>query len=445
MGSEHKYKFANVILAAGAGTRMRSSLPKVMHKLAGRPMIDHVIAAVKLLAPEKTVVVTAPHMESVRDALKQTAPDSLFATQDEQKGTGHAVRCGLENLKGYTGTVLVLYGDTPLISTKTLTDLLAQHAEHKATISLLGMKPDSPLGYGRLVMKEAPFVERIVECKDASSEEKKIPFVWAGVMAFDAAFLTQALAELTPSKATGEYYLTSLVEMATAKKLRTIMVEVNVEEAMGVNDRIQLATAEKALQQRLRNQVMQDGATLIDPETVYLSPDTKLGRDVVIYPHVVFGPNVTVADNVEIRSFSHLEGVQIHKSATIGPFARLRPGSVIGEGAHVGNFVELKKTTLDKGAKVNHLSYVGDAEVGAGANIGAGTITCNYDGTNKYNTVIGAHAFIGSNSSLIAPVTIGEGATVGAGSVITEDVPADTLGIARAQQVNKAGKRQKKA
>jgi len=436
MAHEHKHKFASLILAAGAGTRMRSSLPKVMHKLAGQPMINHVLNAVAPLKPEKTVVVVAPHMDSVKAA----TPKCAFAVQDAQKGTGHAVRSAKNALKGYQGTVLVLYGDTPMIRTETLSTLLKEHVEKKAAISLLGMKPDSPMGYGRLVMKKPPFVECIVECKDASAAEKKIPWVWAGVMAFDAKFLWAALGTLKPSKATGEYYLTSLVEMAAAKKLRTVMVEVGVDEAMGINDRIQLAQAEKIIQQRLRAKAMLEGATLIDPESVYLSLDTKLGRDVVIYPHVVFGPGVSIADNVEIRPFSHLEGVTIHKHATIGPFARLRPGSVIGEGAHVGNFVELKKTTLGKGAKVNHLSYVGDTTVGGGANIGAGTITCNYDGTDKYNTMIGENAFIGSNSSLVAPVTIGEGAVVGAGSVITENVPAGTLAIARALQVNKSTK-----
>ena len=451
MANEHKHKFVNVILAAGAGTRMRSALPKVMHKLNGKPMIGHVIDTVKPLAPEQTVVVIAPHMDTVKEAVKHAEPEAFFAVQAEQKGTGHAVRCATDMLADYTGTVLVLYGDTPMIRTQTLAELLTQHAQQKATISLLGMRPQPPTGYGRLVMKQEPFVERIVECKDASAEEKNIPWVWAGVMAFDASFLRQALGALTPSAATGEYYLTSLIEMATAKQLKTVMVEVSVDEAMGINDRVQLATAEKFIQQRLRNEAMLGGATLVDPETVYLNADTKIGRDVVIHPHVVFGPGVTIADGVEIRSFSHLEGVEIKNNATVGPFARLRPGSVIGENAHVGNFVELKKTTLAKGAKVNHLSYVGDAQVGAGANIGAGTITCNYDGTHKHNTTIGDNAFIGSNSSLVAPVTIGNGAIVGAGSVITEDVPDDALALARAPQVTKSGvakvvrERQKKA
>ena len=443
MSNEHKYKFTTIILAAGAGTRMRSSLPKVMHKLAGQPMICHVLDAVKPLSPDKIVVVTAPHMDSVKKVCTQTLEDCRFAVQSEQKGTGHAVRCAESEYVGYDGTVLVLYGDTPMITAETIDKVLTQHAQSNVAISLLGMKPESPIGYGRLVMKEEPFVEHIVECKDASFEEKKIPWVWAGVMAFNAKFLAEELTKLQPSKATGEYYLTSLIEIATAKKLCTIMVPVNNEEAMGVNDRLQLSQAETLCQNRLREKAMLSGVTMLDPSTTYLSLDTQFGRDVVVHPQVVFGPGVTVADNVEIRSFSHIEGAAIENNAIIGPFARLRPGSVIGEGAHVGNFVELKKTTLGKNAKANHLSYVGDTQVGEGANIGAGTITCNYDGTNKFNTVIGAGAFIGSNSSLVAPVTIGAGAIIGAGSVITQDVGDDELGLTRAPQINKPGKAKK--
>lgn len=430
MATQHKHKFATVILAAGQGTRMRSSLPKVMHKLGGLPLISHVLKTAAPLSPEKTILVLAPHMDSVQAVAK----NCQFATQDKQQGTGHAVKCAMPLLEGYKGIVLILYGDTPLITTETIDTLLTRHVEKKATISLLGMQPNPPTGYGRLVMA-GEHVERIVECKDASAEEKKIPDVWAGVIAFDAGFLREALKALEPSPVTKEYYLTSLIEMATAENLLTIMVPVSVEEAMGINTRAQLAEAEHALQQRLRARAMNEGATLIDPATIYLSTDTVLGRDVVVHPQVVFGPNVTVAENVEIKSFSHLEGATVAKNAIIGPYARLRPGTQIGEGAHVGNFVELKKASLGKGAKANHLSYIGDATIGENANIGAGTITCNYDGINKHETHIGAGAFIGSNTALVAPVTIGEGAIIGAGSVITEDVPADALAIARGQQV----------
>ncbi len=432
MMQPHKHNFACLILAAGQGTRMRSSLPKVMHKLAGQTLISHVLASVTPLNPEKTILVLAPHMDTV----KQEAPHCTVAIQDKQQGTGHAVKCALPQLEGYNGIVLVLYGDTPLITCETINTLLIRHKSEKAAISLLGMKPNPPTGYGRLVMSREPYVERIVECKDANEEEKKIPHVWAGVIAFDAAFLRENLPKLQASPVTGEYYLTTLIEMATAKGLRTVMLPVSVEEAMGVNTRAQLAQAEAALQTHLRARAMENGATLIDPATTYLSADTQLGRDVVIHPHVVLAPGVTIADGVEIKSFSHLEGATVETGAIIGPYARLRPGSLIGENAHVGNFVEIKKASLGKGAKANHLSYIGDATVGEEANIGAGTITCNYDGTNKHETHIGAHAFIGSNSALVAPVTIGQGAIVGAGSTITMDVPADALALARAQQVS---------
>jgi bifunctional UDP-N-acetylglucosamine pyrophosphorylase/glucosamine-1-phosphate N-acetyltransferase len=440
MTKDHKHKFAAVILAAGKGERMKSVLPKVLHKLADKPLVGHVLHTVKELSPEKVVVVVAPGMDSVRDTVLKSAPSALFAVQEQQKGTGHAVRAALPELKDFKGTVLVLYGDTPLITAESLRELLAQKAEHQATIALLGMQPKNPMGYGRLVMGTKPWVDVIVECKDATPEEKKISWVWGGIMAFDADFLKEELPGLAPSPVTNEYYLTKLIEVAASRRLRTLMVPMTEEEAMGVNSRVQLAEAEKSLQQRLRLRAMEQGATLVDPSSVTFSTDTKLGTDVVVHPHVVFGPGVTVGSATEIRSFSHIEGAEIGKNAVIGPFARVRPGSRIGDKAHVGNFVELKKTTLGEGAKANHLSYVGDSQVGEGANIGAGTITCNYDGTNKYDTVIGANAFIGSNTSLVAPVTIGEGAIVGAGSVITEDVEADALAIARAPQVNKPAK-----
>ncbi|NBO18799.1 MAG: bifunctional UDP-N-acetylglucosamine diphosphorylase/glucosamine-1-phosphate N-acetyltransferase GlmU [Proteobacteria bacterium] len=433
-------EFMTLVLAAGGGTRMRSKLPKVMHKLGGTPLISHVLACAAPLGPEKTVLVLAPHMETVQQEATKTAPGCQFAVQEKPLGTGHAVKSALAHFKDYKGVVLVLYGDTPLIATDTLQALLAGHAQHKATISLLGMCPTPPTGYGRLVMREQPYVQRIVECKDATPAEKEIPWVWAGVIAFDAQFLARSLEKLQPSPVTQEYYLTALIEMAAAEQLRTVMVPVSVQEAMGINTRAQLAEAEAALQQRLRAQAMEQGATLIDPASVYLSADTKLGRDVVVHPHVVFGPGVTIADDVEIKSFSHIEGAVVESGATVGPYARLRPGSKVGQGAHVGNFVELKKATLGKDAKANHLSYIGDATVGAGANIGAGTITCNYDGINKYDTNIGENAFIGSNTALVAPVTVGAGAVVGAGSVITQDVPADALAIARGQQANISGR-----
>lgn len=440
MTNQHKHKLGIIILAAGKGTRMRSQLPKVMHKLAGRSMIEHVLAAAAPLGAQKTVMVLAPGMDEVKVAVQEHYPHTEFATQNEQKGTGHAVRCAMNYFNGFDGTILVLYGDTPLIHTATLEGLLTQKDEHQAAIALLGMKPVNPTGYGRLVMVEEPWVEQIVECKDATPEEKRIPWVWGGVMAFDSSFLHTAITQLKPSPVTDEYYLTKLVEMADERHLRGLMVPMAEEEAMGINSREQLARAEAALQQRLRMKAMENGATLVAPETVFFAYDTKLAADVTIHPHVVFGPGVTIEYGTEIKSFSHLEGAHIEKDAVVGPYARLRPGSRLGEGAHVGNFVELKKTTLAKGAKANHLTYLGDTDVGAYANIGAGTITCNYNGLEKFKTVIGEEAFIGSNSALVAPVTVGDGAMVAAGSVITRDVEPDALAVARGQQVNKQGK-----
>lgn len=440
MEPQHKHKFAAVILAAGAGTRMRSDLPKVMHRLAGQPLISHVLSSLKPLSPEQVVVVVAPGMESVKEECTKVTPDCTFAIQDKQQGTGHAVRCALDNLKGFKGHVLVLYGDTPLLTHETLLPLLEEKASHDAAIALLAMRPDNPTGYGRLVMESTPYVERIVEERDATQDEKNIQWVWGGVMLFDADFLRTQLPVLEPSPVTNEYYLTTLVDAATTRSMRTLMVPMSVQEAMGVNDRVQLSEAEKIIQKRLRRNALEGGATMIDPDSVYFSMDTKLGRDVVIEPNVFFGPGVSVADHVQIRANSHIEGARIEKNTVIGPFARIRPGTVIGERARVGNFVELKKTRMGNDAMINHLSYVGDAELGVGVNIGAGTITCNYDSIQKHQTVIGDYTFIGSNTSLVAPVVIGEEVVVGAGSVITDNVENDALAIARVGQVNVPGK-----
>jgi bifunctional UDP-N-acetylglucosamine pyrophosphorylase / glucosamine-1-phosphate N-acetyltransferase len=440
MTTDHKHNLACIVLAAGNGTRMKSTLPKVMHPVAGKPMIGHVLSALEPLAPARTIVVVAAHMDDVKARVSAMAPNVEFAVQDKQLGTGHAVRCAVDALGTFEGTVLVVYGDTPLIQPDTLASLLETRTSHQSAVSMLAMHPLDPTGYGRLVMQDMPFVERIVECKDANETEKKIGWVWAGMMAFDAAFLKEGLAKLQPSPVTQEYYLTSLIEIARAQNQTVVMAPMEETEAMGVNNRVQLSYAEVIVQDRLRVHFMMQGVTLLSPETTYFQTDTKLGKDVVIQPNVFFGPNVVVGDNVEIRAFSHIEGTHIENNAIIGPFARLRPGSNVGEGAHVGNFVELKKTTLGKGAKANHLSYIGDTMVGEGANIGAGTITCNYDGVHKYNTTIGKDAFIGSNSSLVAPVTIGEGAIIGASSVITQNVANFALALTRPQQINLEGK-----
>ena len=419
---------------------MRSDMPKVLHAIAGKPMISHVLASVAALKCTRTVVVVAPRMDSVQTAALQDIPTCQFAVQAKQLGTANAVAEGLKALSKTHGDVLVVYGDTPLLHSETLMNLLEKKNEVGAAIALLAIHPENPTGYGRLVMSKHPFVDRIVECKDASATEKRIQWVWGGVIVFKASFLREALPKLKPSVVTGEYYLTSLIEMATEQGLKCLMVPMPVEEAMGVNDRVQLAQAEQVLQKRLRTRAMENGATLIDPSSVFLAADTKLGMDVVVHPNVIFGNGVTVADKVEIRSFSHIDGATIESGAIVGPFARLRPGTVVSENAHVGNFVEIKASTLGKGAKANHLSYIGDAEIGEGANIGAGTITCNYDGVYKYKTTVGANAFIGSNSSLVAPVTVGKGAIVGAGSVITDDVAEDALALSRSAQIARPGK-----
>ncbi|HKF63368.1 MAG TPA: bifunctional UDP-N-acetylglucosamine diphosphorylase/glucosamine-1-phosphate N-acetyltransferase GlmU [Dongiaceae bacterium] len=427
---------AAIILAAGKGTRMKSHLPKVLHPIAGRPMIGHVLDSLAPLGCAPIVVVVGPGMEAVSKAV---APNRT-ALQTEQLGTGHAVLAAKAALGQREGDVLVLYGDTPFISTRTFEALLARRrAEDRPAAVVLGMRPDDPTGYGRLLVDGKGRLEAIVEHRDATAEQRRIGLCNSGVMAVDGALIWDLLGEVGNDNAKGEYYLTDIVALARQRGRVSAAVEAPAEELLGINSRAELAAAEALLQDKLRARAMEGGATLIDPASVWFSFDTRLGRDVVIGPHVVFGPGVEVADGVDIRSFSHIEGARIETGAVIGPFARLRPGSVIGAKAHVGNFVETKNATLAAGAKANHLTYLGDARVGEGTNIGAGTITCNYDGFGKYQTVIGAGAFIGSNSALVAPVTVGDGAIVAAGSVITQDVAADALAVGRGRQVEKSG------
>ncbi len=430
--------FSTVILAAGKGTRMRSNLPKVLHQVAGKPLIAHVLLSVAPLSPKATVVVVANGMEDVKLASAKENPSCLFAIQEQQRGTGDAVRSALPQIDKTSEYTLVLYGDTPLMRTEILRTLLDK--EDNCDIAILGMRVADPTGYGRLIVNHSGLVEAIVECKDATSEQKTITLCNSGIMSVRTHLLPDLLSKLNTNNANGEYYLTDIIALANDAGHHCMVVEADAAELGGINTRVQLAAAEKILQNRLRKSAMDNGATLTDPSSVFLSVDTKIGQDVVIAPNVFFGPNVTIGNNVEIRSFCHIEGAVVEQGAIVGPFARLRPGTVMAENSHVGNFVELKNTKLGKGAKANHLSYVGDSDVGAAANIGAGTITCNYDGVNKYKTTIGAGAFIGSNSSLVAPVTIGDGAMVGAGSVITENVEANALAIARGTQVAKAGK-----
>lgn len=430
-----------VILAAGQGTRMKSRLPKVMHRLAGRTMIRHVLEAAAALSPRLAVVVVAPGMEQVA---AEVAP-ALTAVQEPALGTAHAVAAARSHLAhpdlvGAEGGVLVLFGDTPLVTAETLLRLRqALEAPERPGVVVLGFRPADPLAYGRLVLDSVGNLERIVEFKEASAEERAIGLCNAGAMAFDAALLPQLLDGIGNDNAKGEYYLTDAVALARTLGRTVALVEGDADEVLGVNSRAELAVAEAVLQGRLRQAAMDGGATLIDPGSVQFSWDTHLGCDVVVGPNVVFGPGVEVEDEVEIKAFCHLEGARVASGAVIGPFARLRPGAEIGADAHIGNFVEIKKASVGAGAKVNHLSYVGDAEVGARANIGAGTITCNYDGFDKHVTRIGVGAFIGSNTALVAPVSVGDGAIIGAGSVVARDVPADALAVTRGDHVEKPG------
>jgi bifunctional UDP-N-acetylglucosamine pyrophosphorylase/glucosamine-1-phosphate N-acetyltransferase len=423
-------QLAVIVLAAGMGTRMRSSLPKVLHPLAGRPMVAHLMEAVNALAPDRVVVVVGPGMEAVAEAV---AP-AVTVVQEERLGTGHAVMRARAALEDFAGDVLVLYGDTPLLTVGTLERLVAERrSPGNPAVVVLGFKPDHPAHYGRLVVG-GEGLKAIVEWKDATSEQRNIPLCNSGVMALDGRRLWSLGERLTNDNANGEYYLTDLVALARADGASCAFVLGETEELAGVNSRSELAAAEAAVQRRLRERAMDGGATLIAPDTVWLAWDTRIGRDVVIWPHVVFGPGVRIGDGVTVKGFCHFEGCTIGEGAVVGPYARLRPAANIGPRAHIGNFVEIKKATIEAGAKVNHLSYVGDARIGAGANIGAGTITCNYDGFRKSFTDIGAGAFIGSNTALVAPVKVGDNAVVGAGSVLTRDVAAGALAVARGAQ-----------
>jgi len=439
MSSSRSTAFAAVVLAAGEGTRMRSALPKILHEVAGWPMVRHVLAALEPLAPVATIVVLGQGAERVAKAV---AP-ATTAIQHPPRGTGDAVKAArpaLEAALAGLSDVVILYGDTPLLQTATIARLLEARRTSNAAIAVAGMRPADPGPYGRLVLGAEGSVERIVEAKDASPEEAAIALCNGGIMAISAEHLFDLVDRLQDINAKREFYLTDIVGIARGRDLSATYVELPAEEVLGVNTRAELASVEALMQDRLRRRAMDEGATLIAPETVFLSADTRLGRDVVVEPNVVFGPGVSIADNVRIRSFSHLDGATVAEGAIVGPYARLRPGAVLERDVHVGNFVEIKASRLGAGTKASHLSYLGDSEIGAGTNIGAGTITCNYDGFNKQQTVIGANVFIGTNTSLVAPVTVGDGAYVATGSVITSDVPADALTIARARQVDKPGR-----
>ncbi len=425
---------AVLVLAAGKGSRMKSALPKVLHPVGGQAMVLHVLQAAACLNPAQVIIVAGPDMPQLRRAV---APHPV-AVQETPRGTADAVRAGLKQLGPFGhGVLLVLYGDTPLILPETLERAVASCRNGNA-VAVLGFEPANPDGYGRLRTGPDGLLDAIVEHKDATAAERQIRLCNSGVMALDAAVLP-LLDQIGRANAGGEYYLTDIVALARAAGLPCAVVPAAAAEMMGVNSRADLAQAESAWQQRRRAAALDAGVCLLAPETVWFSHDTVLEADSLVEPHVVFGPGVHVAAGARVRAFSHLEGARLEAGAVVGPFARLRPGTRVGPDARIGNFVETKNTVLEAGAKAGHLSYLGDAHVGAGANIGAGTITCNYDGVTKHRTDIGAGAFIGSNSALVAPVKIGAGALVGAGSVITRDVAPDALSLTRPQQQDHPG------
>ncbi|SIO51581.1 UDP-N-acetylglucosamine pyrophosphorylase /glucosamine-1-phosphate N-acetyltransferase [Rhodovulum sp. ES.010] len=427
---------ALIILAAGQGTRMNSDRPKVLHEVAGAPLLAHAMAAADALSAERTVIVAGHGAEAVQSAALAVDPEVLLAVQAEQLGTAHAVAQAAAALEGFEGDAIVLYADTPFIRPGTLAAMAEARARHSVVV--LGFEPADPDRYGRLVMA-GDTLDRIVEFKDASAAERAIPLCNSGVIAADCRLMFELIAEVGNDNAAGEYYLTDIVGLARARGLSAGVVVCDETETLGVNSRADLARAEDAFQARARAEALDKGVTLVAPDTVYFASDTIVGRDAVIEPYAMFGPGVTVESGARIRAFSHLEGCHVSRGAVVGPYARLRPGAELSEDVRVGNFVEVKNAQIAEGAKVNHLSYIGDATIGAAANIGAGTITCNYDGVFKHRTEIGAHAFIGSDTMLVAPVSVGAEAMTASGSVITGNVPDGALALGRARQENKPG------
>ncbi len=427
---------ALVILAAGKGTRMNSDIPKVLHPIAQTPMLVHAMRAGAALSPERTVIVTGHGSEAVAKVAMAEDETAQITEQVEQLGTAHAVAQARAALEGFEGDVVVLYGDTPFLQPQTLERMIEARAQNDLVI--LGFNAADPARYGRLVM-DGDNLERIVEFKDASDEERAITFCNSGLLTCKSEVLFSLIDAVGNDNAAREYYLTDVVEIARSRDLKVTAVACDEAETLGVNSRADLAAADAVFQTRARSELLDLGVTLMAPETVFLAADTIIGRDTVIEPNVVFGPGVTVESGATIRAFSHLEGCHVSRGAVVGPYARLRPGTELAEDTRIGNFVEIKNAEIAKGAKVNHLSYVGDATVGADTNIGAGTITCNYDGVMKHRTTIGRNVFIGSNTMLVAPVTVGDGAMTATGTVVTRDVEADALAVARAKQDNKPG------
>ena len=424
-----------IVLAAGEGTRMRSARPKVLHEVAKQSLLAHVLAAVREAGGSAVAIVVGPDADAVSKEAKRTAPGAEIVVQAERRGTAHAVLAADKALGGGADDVLIIFGDTPLIRPQTLRAMRATLAKG-AAIAVLGFRPKDPSGYGRLVMQGSELIA-IREELDASPAERAIDLCNGGLMAFAGKSALTILQRIGNDNRKGEFYLTDAIAIARAMKLKSAVIETEEDDVRGINTKAQLAETEAALQQRLRKAAMDAGVTLVAPETVFLAADTKFGRDVTVEPYVVFGPGVTVEDNAVIRSFSHLDHAHVGKGALVGPYARLRPGAKLGADVHIGNFVEVKEAVIEDGAKANHLAYIGDARLGAGSNFGAGAIICNYDGATKHRTDIGKGAFIGSNSALVAPVSIGDGAYVATGSVITRDVPPDGLAIARERQVVK--------
>ena len=427
---------ALIILGAGMGTRMNSDLPKVLHQIAGAPMLVHAMKSGGALEPERVVVVAGHGAAAVEKAAKAYDPDTTVVIQNEQLGTAHAVAQAKDALSDFDGDAIVLYGDTPFIRPETLAAMTAARLTHDVVV--LGFQAADPGRYGRLIM-QADQLDRIVEFKDASDDERDVTLCNSGVIVGNSSQLFDLIDAVGNDNAAGEYYLTDIIGIARAKGLSATVVQCDEAETLGINARAELAQAETIFQTRARQTAMEDGVTLMAPETVYFAHDTVIGRDTIIEPNVVFGPGATVESGATIRAFSHLEGCHVARGSIIGPYARLRPGAELSENVKIGNFVEIKNAQIAEGAKVNHLSYVGDAEIGARANIGAGTITCNYDGVFEHKTSIGTDSFIGSNTMLVAPVKVGAEAMTASGTVVTRDVPAGDLAVGRARQDNKAG------
>jgi bifunctional UDP-N-acetylglucosamine pyrophosphorylase/glucosamine-1-phosphate N-acetyltransferase len=428
-----------IILSAGKGTRMKSSMPKVMHKIAGREMLNMVIDVAKEIQPTNIAVVISQELQNYQSKIALSHHNFAldFIVQQEQKGTGHAVSCAVDffkNTNKFSDKILILYGDTPLISSKTLQQML--NKLDNFSLCVLGFENNQKNSYGRLVVDSNNHLKKIIEVKEATEEQKQITLCNSGVMAINGKILPELLAKLNNKNSTQEFYLTDIIEIANQHGHQATFISTNQEEVLGVNSRVELANLEKIRQKQIRTKMMENGVTLLSPKTVYFNYDTSIDNDTVIHPNVVFGEGVVIDSNVEIKSFCHLEGVHIKTNSKIGPFARIRPQTIVNEGVNIGNFVEIKKSKIGKNSKINHLSYIGDSTIGESTNIGAGTITCNYDGFNKFTTEIGDNVFIGSNTAIVAPVKIGDGAIIGAGSTITKNVESNDLAISRAKQEN---------